>query len=139
MHKIIGLRVEKYLGTTCVGHNCDFEYGKEERDRHVFLLKSPEGDYKELTLSYEEGECGSGWCCASFGEYGIEVVNTFKGKTHKPVTEMFVNLNHIENLRSEDTYDCEAFSFSYDGGDCYYPSGGYSVNMDNFRGTEEDA
>lgn len=131
-YKIIGLRVEKYLGTVCEGHNCDFDYSKEERERHVLLLKGYD-DYRELTLSYEEGECGSGWCTASFGEYELKTVKTFAGKTHKPVKELTLDLGKFVAASSDDSFQCETFYFSEDGGCCYYPSGSYNVNMGLFE------
>lgn len=138
MYKVIGLRVEKYLGTTCTGHNCDFEYEQEERDSHVLLLKGQLGDYKELTLKYEEGECGSGWCTASYGEFTVKDVETFAGKTHKPAGEFLVDLDKLESTGLEDTYSCDVFTFSETGYDSYYPSGSYEVNMELFRLITED-
>lgn len=133
-HKVIGLRVERYLGTTCEGCNCDFEYGKEERERHVILLKNMESSQLiELTLSYEEGECGSGWCTASFGEYQWKVVNSFAGKTHKINSETFINIDEtiLEDC-CEDSIENSIFNFSLFGGCGYYPSGGYDVDMKLF-------
>tara|TARA_Y100001956_G_scaffold10884_1_gene9725 strand:+ start:625 stop:1047 length:423 start_codon:yes stop_codon:yes gene_type:complete len=133
-HKVIGLRVEKYLGTTCEGHNCDFEYGKEERERHVLLLKNVENSQLvELTLSYEEGECGSGWCTASFGEYEWNVVSSFAGKTHTINVETFIDISEsvLEDC-CESSVKNAVFDFSPDGGCGYYPSGYYEVDMNLF-------
>lgn len=134
MYKVIGLRLEKYLGTTCSGHNCDFEYGKEERDRHVILLKDVDSGVKvELTLSEEEGECGSGWCTASWGEFDWTEVESFTGKTHTIKEEILLDLSKLSlGDCYEDSIDNEVFYFSGCGGDAYYPSGGYKVDMDLF-------
>lgn len=129
--KIVGLRVEKYLGTTCVQHNGDFEYGKQERDRHVILVQGYNpNDKKEITLSYEEGECFSGWCTASFGHMEIADVSYFAGKTHRPTKDLTLDLTKL--IDTED-FECETFSFSNLGDDEWYPSGGYNVNMGLFQ------
>jgi len=129
-YKVVGLRVEKYLGTTCEGHNCDFVYGEEERDRHVILLKGVDsGECVELTLSEEEGECGSGWCTASYGEYNWEVVDTFAGKTHTIKEDLTLEIS--ENDLGNDVVT-SIFTYSPWGGCGYYPSGYYEVDMNKF-------
>lgn len=127
--KIIGLRVEKYKKQTCSGHNCDFIYGEEIADKHTLLLLDNDNNKFELSLHEEEGECGSGWCVASWAYMNIEKVDNFRGYTHKPKTNLNICLNI--NSRIED-YFCEAFDYSYYGGDEYYPTGYYKVNMDLF-------
>ena len=127
--KIIGLRVEKYKKQTCSGHNCNFDYGEEIADMHTLLLLDSDNNKFELNLHEEEGECGSGWCVASWAYINIEEVDNFRGYTHKPKMDLTISLN--EDFRIYDYY-CEAFDYSYSGGDNYYPSGYYSVNMDLF-------
>ena len=129
MYKVVGIREEVYVGQAVSGHNCDFEYTDEEMLRHVILLVDKEtGDKVELTLSEEQGECGSGWCIASWGKWAWNKVNTFAGKTHTIKKDVFVDVK--EDM---DDFECELFTFDYDGGCEYYPSGGYTVDLDKFE------
>jgi hypothetical protein len=131
-YKVCGMREEIYIGQEVSGHNCDFDYVDAEMTRHVLLLKSLEDGTKvELTLQEDQGECCSGWCTASYGNFEWNVVEEFAGKTHtysgSPVE---VNESLLNTL--EDSFDCEAFIFSEYGGCCYYPSGNYSINLPLF-------
>ena len=130
MFRIVGLREEKYVGQVVKGHNCDFTYSDEVLKRHVILAVSEATDKKvELTLSEEYGECGSGWCTASWGKWEYKDVETFAGKTH--TTKYSVPL---VDLRDDcENFQCDFFSFDYNGGCDYYPSGGYSINMEMFE------
>lgn len=127
--KIIGLRIEKYIGKEISGHNCDFEYSDAELEKHIILGVLEDNTKVEIELSSDEGECGSGWTTASWGNFKINNVDKFNGYTHKPIRELIVK-DVIDN--DEDVTN-EAFSVSYDGGDSYYPSGNYNVNMDLFK------
>lgn len=120
-YEIVGLRKETYVGECVEGHNCDFDYEPAEMFRHVLLLKDIYGNKSELTLSTTEGECGSGWCTATWGEYEWVDVNTFAGKTHNPIKPLFFETKPEKDLG--DCFQCDAFYFSDDGGDSYYPSG----------------
>ena len=129
MYKVIGLREEKYIGQEVSGHNCDFEYTDVEMTRHVILLvEEITLQNVELTLSETQGECGSGWCTASWGDWDWKKVPTFAGKTHTLQNKVLLDVK-------EDMYqfNCELFSFDSDGGCGYYPSGGYTINMDAFE------
>lgn len=132
MFKVIGLREEKYIGQVVSGHNCDFEYTDEELTRHVFLLKGVDGSKVELTLEDVFGECGSGWCTATYGEFKWIVVDNFAGKTHTINRDVVLDIDEGCLNTGEGSLDTEVFSFSELGGCCYYPSGGYSVNIDYF-------
>lgn len=131
MFRIVGLREEKYVGQVVRGHNCDFTYTDEELVRHVILaVEDTTGEKVELTLSESQGECGSGWCTASWGEWDYKKVDTFAGKTHTtkystPLVDLKGSVNG--------TFECDFFSFDYDGGCGYYPYGGYSINMGMFE------
>lgn len=127
--KIIGLRIEKYIGKKVSRHNCDFEYNDAEFEKHIILGLLEDNRKVEIELTNEEGECGSGWCTASWGNFEIKHVDKFNGYTHKPIKELIVedineNAEDIEN---------DVFSVDYNGGCIYYPSGGYNVNMDLFK------
>lgn len=129
-YEIIGLRKEIYIGESVEGHNCDFDYELAEMARDVLLLKDVYGNKSELTLYTREGECGSGWCTASYGEYEWCDVVSFAGKTHNPVKALTFEVENEKELGYE--FQCPAFYFSDDGGDGYYPSGSASVNLDLF-------
>lgn len=134
MYKVLGLRVESYMGQTCQGHNCDFEYGEELRDRHVLLLKEVDtSEQVELTLSWEEDQCGSGWCTSTEANFDWCVVDNFAGMNYKPIKDLVINLslNQLNDLY-EDSVNNEVFYFSPSGGDHYYPSGSYDVDMELF-------
>ena len=143
-YKIIGLRVEKYLGTTCNGNNCHFEYSKELRDRHVLLLKTNEYPWKkvEMTLTQEEGECGSGWCTSTYAEYEFKTVENFAGKTHKLKNDFsFIfdseDLNKEQRYGEVDSLTSPVFNFSAYGSCGYYPTGFYEVAMHYFEPFKE--
>lgn len=131
-YRVIGLREELYIGKEVTGHNCDFDYTDTEMTRHVILMVSEiDGHKVELLLEEQQGECGSGWCCASYGHYSWDVVETFAGKTH--TCEQTVIEITPESLNTgEDSIDTGLFRFSEYGGCCYYPSGGYSINGELF-------
>lgn len=127
--KIIGLRLEKYIGTQVSGHNLSFEYTNAELDKHVILGLLEDNSKVEIELTVEYGECGSGWTTASWGHYKINYVNKFNGYTHKPIHELIVDdiVKDAENIHND------VFNVDYYGGDRYYPMGGYDVNMNLFK------
>lgn len=144
--KIIGLRVEKYVGTSVDGHNCDFTYTKIIKDKYVLCVLDQYYNSKyEITLWDEEGECGSGWCLASFGNIRIKQVNVFAGFSYVPINNGefkcddtlasflnnsdSVNFDIWDNAIIKNTF----FKFDSNGGCNYYPSGSVSVNMDMFK------
>jgi hypothetical protein len=131
-YEVVGLRIEKYVGTAVYGHNCDFTYSPEIQQRHVLLLKHFSTEY-ELTLQTDESECGSGWCTASYGRFDFKQVANFAGKTHRILKGTILNLQVCTQTESLDYVDNSLFSFSEDGGDNYYPSGGYDINMSLFE------
>jgi len=130
-YEVIGLRVEKHVGEVVSGHNCDFEYESSVLDRYVLLLKDVYGWKSELSLFETYGECGSGWCTASWGNYDWKSVENFAGKTHKLKSNFSFEVQERLNLGYE--YDCELFYYFDDGGDNYYPSGSASVNIEMFE------
>ena len=128
---VLGLRDEIYKGEQVDGHNCDFEYTDVDKVRHVILLKTPYGEKYELSLWDEEGECGSGWCTASFGYYELKKVTNFAGKTHKIISEQKVVFDESASDIKTDVFACIE-----EGGDSYYPSGYVGVNYELFEKIE---
>lgn len=128
--KIVAMKEEKYIGIVVEGHNCDFEYKDAELTRHILFGVLSDGRKVKITLSNSYGECGSGWTTASWGEIKVEFVDRFGGYTHRPKTEL-----EMEDIFPDDDIEDisnHIFHLSCDGGDSYYPSGGYSIEMDQF-------
>lgn len=130
--KIIGLRIEKYIDKEISGHNCDFEYNDAEFEKHIICGVLSDNRKVEIELSHSEGECGSGWTTASWGHIKVIEVKRFNGYTHIPKEPIEID-DYL--LTFESDTDNKVFSISEDGGDSYYPSGGYNVNMELFKET----
>lgn len=131
--RIVGLRIEKYIGESVSGHNCDFEYVDAEFERHVLFGILEDKRKVKITLWGTEGECGSGWTTASWGHIEVEEVSSFGGYTFVPKLPI-----EVEDLYPEKEYEDvnnAAFWVSFDGGDSYYPGGSYEVNIDLFSRT----
>lgn len=127
--KVVGLRIEKYIGEAVSGHNCDFEYNDVVMEKHIICAKDENNKKYEIVLSEDQGVCGSGWTTASWGHIELNEVERFNGFTHKPVKPL-----EIPAINDEKDYiDNDVFHLSYDGGDGYYPSGYYSVDMSLFK------
>jgi hypothetical protein len=141
--KIIGLRIEKYIGTEVTGQNCDFDYHDAEFERHILLGVLSDNRKVKITLWEEQGECGSGWCCASWGHMQVDEVTNFGGYTYISKKELIIDdikpNASIEDIDSDDSEDWninnKVFNVSYCGGDCYYPGGSYNVDINLFTET----
>lgn len=134
-YQVVGLREELYVGKSVSGHNCDFHY-----ESHSYETTLKHYCHKvELTLQVKEGECGSGWCTATFGKYSWKEVETFAEKTHTLIKPLEINIDKkdLEYLDGEDSIDNEVFYFSESGGDDYYPRGYYNVKMELFKPVAE--
>lgn len=143
MFKILGLIEEDYLGKRVRGHNCDFEYYDATLTRFHIYIQDECGQIYRVTVDQSHGECGSGWCVASFGH--MEIVKTDRPApfTHVPIDEIMIDAT-IEGDRLIDkhekksyydgeSFECEAFTWTDVGGDGYYPDGGYTINKSLFR------
>lgn len=131
--KIIGLKIEKYIGQSVSGHNCNFEYTDMEFVKHIIFGILSNNKKVAISLYHSEGECGSGWTCASWGHIDVEEVKTFGGYTYTPKKEIIVD--DIFPGADKDYYNNKVFEVSYDGGDSYYPSGDYTIDMKLFDKT----
>ncbi len=130
--KIIGLRIEKYIDKEISGHNCDFEYKDAEFEKHIICGVLEDNRKVEIELSHSEGECGSGWTTASWGNIKVTEVKKFNGYTFTP--KEILTIKDIEPNFDGDISN-NVFSVDCDGGDNCYPSGGYNVNMELFKET----
>lgn len=139
--KIIGMRIEKYIGQNIIKKDdWDFEYYDEEMERHILYGINSDGQKVKVTLYEEHGMCGSGWTTASWGRIEIEYIDSFEGYDYKPIKELIIDditNEKIEDFNDDEDVDIEneVFSVSYNGGDFYYPCGFYEVNMNLFRKT----
>lgn len=129
--EIIGLRIEKYIGSRVTGHNCNFTSTKTTFDKHIICAILENGQKVEIILKHTEGECGSGWSTASWGHINIVNVEKFNGYTFIPKKPIIIK----DIDQSADDVSNSVFSVSDDGGCGYYPNGGYSVNMELFTET----
>lgn len=130
--KIIGLRIEKYIDKEISGHNCDFQYKDAEFEKHIICGVLDDNRKVEIELSHSEGECGSGWTTASWGNIKVTEAKKFNGYTFIP--KEILNVEDIEPNFDGDVSNA-VFSVDCVGGDSYYPSGGYNVNMELFKET----
>ena len=130
--KIIGLRIEKYIDKEISGHNCIFEYKDAEFEKHIICGVLNDNRKVEIELSRSEGECYSGWTIASWGHIKVTEVKKFNGYTFIPKEPLFIE--DVEPNFDGDISN-EVFSVDSYGGDNYYPSGGYNVNMELFKET----
>lgn len=130
--KIIGLRIEKYIDKGLSRHNYDFEYNDAEFEKHIICGVLSDNRKVEIELSYSVGKCYSGWSTASWGHIKVTEVKRFNGYTHIPKEPIEIN-DYLPNFQNDT--DNKVFSISKDGGDNYYPSGGYTVNMELFKET----
>lgn len=130
--EVKGLTVIKYVGKTVSGHNCDFEY--EPADMEKYIIHCIESNSRcshrvDICLDESYGECGSGWCTASWGEITFDYHPHNMPWTHKVKKPIFID---IEDTDSDDIKN-EVFSYSYVGFDAYYPCGGVGVDLDLFE------
>jgi len=147
---VVGLLVEKYVDQSVSGHNCSFDYENEVFERYILMLKKDWLKF-EITLSNKEGECGSGWCCASWGEMDLKQVAQFRPFNYVPKETLILKGADIRYERDDyevvgnsvigedydyygdDVIKTNVFTYNECGYDPYYPSGGVSVNMDLFK------
>ena len=147
--KIVGLRVEKFINKFVSGHNCDFTYYPAEDEKYTIFVRDvdrPSCKYA-IRLKNEYGECGSGWCTASWGSCVVEYLydsEPFGPFNYIPIDdgifEAEIDWNHgnpILRSNTDGDYDpdfkCDYFSWDEVGGDGYYPSGGVFVNLEKFK------
>ena len=131
MMKIVGMRIEKYVG------NCgysDFEEPDSQlMDRYIIYAIGKYHNKYEITIWDEDGMCGSGWCSASWGNIKVKRVNGFGNITHTPIKELTID-DLEENVEGIDVEN-EVFYVNYDGGDSYYLRGGINVHIELFKET----
>lgn len=154
--RVVGLKVHKYVGEDIDGHNCDFRYFPVEAEKYILTVTpANSNEYIEIELFDENGECGSGWTTASWGEMAVRHVDHIKPFTHMPKDknlylkdtylcysgddrkyDLVTRLDATEGLIASADEDAEidnnVFYWSQCGGDFYYPGGYVKVNLELF-------
>lgn len=127
---IVGMANKFYPTDSWSGNNCNFTLSKKISERHT-LYGHCNGKPVSIGLSTSEGECGSGWCIATWADITIDNVEQFPPFSHVPCQSPM----KITFDPRSDKINCEAFDFSLYGDDEYYPSGYYSINLEKFKQT----
>lgn len=145
--EVIGMRKEF---TVHKDYDLNYTAVFEVRPIYTIFVKTPD-NYPNLAIRLDDsnGPCGSGYCMASWGYMDVYIFNPQESGpfTHVPAyipvekltfealyveKDGGVQLRNPENPEA-DEFSCDVFSWSYDGGDEYYPSGGISVNEKLFK------
>lgn len=120
---VLGAYNTSVMGDHVEGHNCDFEYTQAPFTHyHIILQNKKTGQLIKVTIYDSEGECGSGWTTASFGNMEQSSVDesVFEEINYVPRYEMSISSELFDN---PEEFECCAFSYSANGDDHYYPSG----------------
>ena len=129
---IVGLVSEEYDQVYLEREDSGFVKNTRPGVRYLLYAQDTKtGKYWKITLdeNYEE-ECYSGWTDATYGIMESEVVSTLPKLTHVPKVETSLEVDF-----DCDNYECDLFSYSYEGGDHYYPNGHVEIHWDNFTPT----
>lgn len=146
---VVGMRVEKFIGVEAGEDNKKLNVKECNSDKYILFcsVKFPYTRKFIITLYTEGGWCGSGYTTASWGFMKVKEVDDFGPYTHLPKDKLGIKLEDayfdiktsefcFEKTKSAHFYDPDisnnVFSYSDDGGDGYYPSGGVHVNTDLF-------
>lgn len=142
---VVGANHNFYIDKEVTGSNCDFDYINAEFNSNTIFFIAENNDKYALKLWLEEGECGSGWCAASYGFAELTMVKgAFQGINLLPTKKMTVDMNEL--LKFKDigmegkvilcNEDNDEICIADDtGGDDYYPSGGFYFNDKLFHKT----
>lgn len=152
MLRIIGARVEEFVDTA-LNEDYENELFVNSRTR-LFIVGKNEYNRTtkyQITLWSSDGMCGSGYTTATWGNMDIDIVEEFGPINYIPIDSgeldgHFEMNDHVwqyvptEDIRNEierqfdpDSIKTEYFSYSYDGGDGYYPRGHAGINWDKFK------
>ena len=134
MLTVKGLRIEKYKDDF---YHSDDNVTVEDFERPVFsVVRKSDGQKMEISLWMTSGMCGSGYTNASWGHISIVNVKNFKDFEYVPKESLIIhqNIDSSTKMRNEsDVIETNAFSVWYDGGDGYYPSGRYEIDLNQFK------
>lgn len=128
MLTVKGLRIEKYKDKLTRSED---DVTVEDFERPVFsVVRKSDGQKMEISLWRTSGMCGS------WGHISVVNVENFKDFEFVPKEPLIIHqeLDSSTKIGSEtDAIETNAFSVWYDGGDGYYPSGGYSIDLELFK------
>lgn len=147
--KIIGLRIEKYVGKVLKDINQTYNWDSVEEilERHIICGVMDNSTLVEITLDHEHTCCGSGYCEATYGLINIKNVKRFNTFSHIPKHKLHIDekfIKYVQEKEKENNNVCfsnysinnEVFSYCGNGGCCYYPSGWSVANLTNFIKTK---
>jgi hypothetical protein len=132
---VLGYYLEKYWGDSVSGHNCDFTYTPTICDKHHLFLEGFDDKIIQVSLWDREGECGSGWTTASFGEMLTQVVDAVPTNIVRPLDLSLCIITNYAN-KNEGDINTNVFNISEYGGCMYYPSGSVDVSTELFHPLE---
>lgn len=130
--RVLGLTVMKFVGEMTTGHNCDFTQEPQEQEKYILHCINDDHTCISFDITLEEcyGECGSGWCTASWGYMTMKnTTNSAKMPwTHKIKEKVIIDMN-----KDDEEISNIVFKYSECGGDEYYPTGYVDINMELFE------
>lgn len=149
---VIGMQVE-IVHTMLPGEDCcSADVDGTNEVYHLYLMEPETKTIHDFTFWAEEGWCGSGYTTASWGMCDIDVcknnriASIFNYAYSKSDKTVYLDLDSDGCLISEssefdggdvtrvyDSTEKPIINVNYDGGDGYYPCGGYYIEEGYFR------
>ena len=146
---VIGMYKEAYMGYSVEGSCCVFEYTPCTCYKyHLYLRDIKSNEKFDFCFWTTEGECGSGWCTATYGEIYIKRLKKdeaiqFNYRYNNDQKTVIADIEEDSESKGffkvSDTADLEIFEIkdsdnnviafcNFYGFDFYYPSGSATVN-----------
>lgn len=132
---VTGYNLFDYADNEITGDNCDYIYTPITRVGHELVVRDQNGTYHSMKLKIIHGECGSGYCTATIGELILTEVSAGYTETlqYIPISPISIPMSVLDTPDDETYIETKCFTFSVNGGDIFYPSGGYTVNQSLFK------
>ena len=128
--------------TTMVNRSSD-SFGNRNMPTHTILLRGEDGEFRSLVITTDYGDCGSGWCSATWCKMGeiLPIERKSFGPIHY-IPKRELKGQFVENHK--DYFDTmfilndgtPVVSISLVGCDDYYPKGFCDINNDLFKQTK---
>lgn len=136
---LIGLTHRTKRVSTYRGESFDFVYGEAIEQVPVLVFRDENGKRWTLTFWVDEVPCTSDWCAATWANYELRRESVpFDEVPVKPGQFIYIHkfrgewyIGHKPNFTEADN---EVFSYSFEGGDGYYPCGSFFIKA-KFRPT----
>ena len=129
---ILGMTNTFYVTDAYEGMNCAFKVTKVVREKYTIYGYNEKNALVSICLGQEEGPCGTQWCVSTYGCMSVNTVTHLPSFSYIPKQ---VNKLVISFDEDDENISCEAFDYSADGGDAWYPCGYFSINFDVFKET----